>query len=368
MDTDIKKKEKYLINIPIVAILFLKIIFTSLFQNLFSTNIVSDLKLTFPIIFLALYFFSFLLWPTCKVELYFFIFIAFICLLSRKSYIITVFSLVLLFSRLQLIDIINDYKFATILGILVTSISSLLGIISLHGITGNGSSVLTFGFANENTFGFFITFLAILFLLKYDGSFYVSFNLINTLFFFFVFFINIFSLEDNSTAVVMIIFLLASKIKLKINNLTEILVGIVPPLLLWLSFFFALNYNRYYFIQELNRIITNRFIIWNYYLNHFSFNLFGNNINFGLVNFFGGAFDGSYIYYTLNYGIVIMFIWTLGLMFANILLLRYKNQAILAILLAFEVYAFTENLPFDYQSFVILIAMLSWMPGYLSNS
>ncbi|MHA5125135.1 hypothetical protein [Oenococcus oeni] len=130
---------------------------------------------------------------------------------------------------------------------------------------------------------------------------------------------------------------------------------IMYPLLLGLSIYisFCFNYASNFWIFW-NKIISSRMPIWQYYLQNWPINLFGNNIptqtsTFGLVVSGYGAFDGAYLYFLMKYGIISLLIIYIFLFFA-----RFNDNAIIndnhikywILFFVLIVTAFSETSPF----------------------
>ena len=127
-----------------------------------------------------------------------------------------------------------------------------------------------------------------------------------------------------------------------------------------------MNYYSGNWLFELNKVITMRPVIWNYFFTRYPIQLTnGNPIIIGKIGFEytpgQGAFDGSYAYLLYTRGILFTIIVVLGLSIATYQLIQSKNNIILYFLICLELVGFSENILYSYGlSFGIIFAFLAY--------
>lgn len=229
----------------------------------------------------------------------------------------------------------------------------------------SGYGLLSYGFGNPNTLGFYVTLLVLIFIYFYWAqSVYkvlvpviISFVLVN------------FKLYDHTASLViltMFLFYLANKINPKIfaSKILRFFNALLPIILALFAYFVGKNFGRYNFISELNQLVRMRPQIWNYYLFHYPIRLFGsvisNPIQMGANYTVGqGAFDGSYIYYPVKYGLIATAIVLLLLCVSIFKAQKANNFSLVAFLIAMTISGFSESLLFNsFQSPIIMMACL----------
>jgi len=219
---------------------------------------------------------------------------------------------------------------------------SCLNVLPLYSQQG----LLSFGFRNPNTLGFYLLVLFLIYLCLRENNN----NFLPTIIFFVFSVICVYLLDDYTAFAAMFFsfFLYSFKKfgkKLSQYGLFKIIFPFLPWVLLTLSVWIGVNYYNYSWMERLNGIFTNRPILWNYYLTRFPPNLFGNDIPDN-ISFIGGAFDGSYVYYLIVYGFfffaLMLILVSLGIYKAN----KKGDYTLQILITVLIITAFSENSPF----------------------
>lgn len=210
----------------------------------------------------------------------------------------------------------------------------------------NEYGLISLGFRNPNTTGFYLLVLFLIYLYKQKGQNKLTVFVLLLILLFIAFEI----LEDQTVFAMLILsFLLYILIPVwgKLNDfwLFRILLFLFPILLTVITYWIGKNYLNFSWMERLNDTFTNRPIIWNFYLSQFPPSLFSTSLSDN-INFFDGAFDGSFLYYPTMYGLLF---FGLILYFAckSLFLVSKEKLCLLEIiLLILLLTAVSENSPF----------------------
>ena len=129
------------------------------------------------------------------------------------------------------------------------------------------------------------------------------------------------------------------------------------PIMLSLTYISAIVYPNSITLF-LDKIITSRFFLLNYHLMRNQITLFGSIVDYSIY-----TLDNSYLSFLLQYGLIP----TLVFVFASIITVckawKNKDGYIIALLLGFLMYGFTENGIFDiYVNFTYLYLLVGNSP------
>lgn len=254
-------------------------------------------------------------------------------------------------TALYLIHINNDervkiFQLGVFLGVMMVVLLSLMNSISIYNYAGES---LSLGFKNENTTGYYFSFLALFALrsTKYKFLKYAP-TLVAV-------YCNIY-LFDDWTAVYMIGVFYIVRILVSVFA-KQIKILLIPLSLIFTisAWFLAINYVPEGAFESINEAITYRPSIWNQYVSSNHLSLLG-----GLTGTELGAFDGVYVYYPLVNGLLISVLVLAGLMLLTADLIKKKNWYLVSLIVSLEFAAFTESIAFSsYQSPIVALAILS---------
>lgn len=297
-------------------------------------------------------------------DLVFILFLAFIVVFFRKMIIFQIVAVVIAFLPTNAFGALKAYRNGILISIIVTF---LFGFIYGMYNTTIYDGVFTFGFVNENETGFYFTFIAMFLLFNIeDRKINLNVNWQKFVIYVVVLLLNYVLFQDNTAAVIMVIFALLVIFNRMIRRWMLMISIILAPILTYTSYWIAMNYYSGNWLFELNKVITMRPVIWNYFFTRYPIQLTnGNPIIIGKIGFEytpgQGAFDGSYAYLLYTRGILFTIIVVLGLSIATYQLIQSKNNIILYFLICLELVGFSENILYSYGlSFGIIFAFLAY--------
>lgn len=322
---------------------------------------------TFGIMIVGLFEYSFI-YIKSIYKFFFFLFLLLILVIFKFSYIaFSIFSLGIAFSNIQPSHTVYMYKYLVGIQLVISFVAANLNFLPMYNYR-TGS--LTFGFINENITGMLLAVFGLCIFFKCDGEFAI--NRLKIMLLIVILVLEKFLFKD-STALVMIIsfyiFLFLFKNKFSKVKVIQLICVFMPIILATLAFYVSYNFSLLSsnWITKLNDILTERIYIWNYYVSNYPLTLFPNNwqTNNGIFN---GYFDGGYIYLGIFQGKIMLTIITLGLCLANFELIVQRKFGLLAIMLAFEVAGFAENVFFNInESFALIFAILAFNPEWMNE-
>lgn len=352
------------INTVLILILAIEVLLSSSFGLNISSNVNVFIVTTILYILYVVYCFFYSIKTN---DIFYIVFLGCLVLIFRNSSIIFLSGLALISSRLRINDFVFIYKYAIGIGLTMTTCLSLLGKLPMRNYI---DGVISVGFVNENTLGFYLSFFAILTTLKIiDGYITYNFTFINILILILAILFDLFVINYN-TAIIMIsvylLFCFFSKFLDKVRHFLSVIFFLLPPFLMYLSYWCALNFGKYGFLQKANEILTNRFLMWHYYVVNFQWGFRGSSwqISKGIWQ---GYLDGAYFSELLFFGLLAI-ILTLGLSIINIRLIQSKNWILLSLVVILELCGFAENILFNYNdSFGVIFALLGFYPGKIDG-
>ncbi|MBJ7620273.1 MULTISPECIES: hypothetical protein [Weissella] len=287
-----------------------------------------------------------------------FVFLEIVFTIKNQLYDASLFSLAIFTMNMNLKDFLKVFFAAQVISFIIIASLSVVNVIS---ITNPNTGGYTFGYANENTTGFLLAMMVVIFI-------YLSTDLrfIHYLSFLFVLVAEHFLFNDDTAFVALSLFFIGqtSGVQKLLMSRSKIryLIVLLPLMLFYLARWLGFNYGRYDFIYRLDSLITGRPVIWNYYLTNYKPSLFGQELGISmLVNnkiVSSGAFDGSYIYYLFNRGTFMFSIMLLVIVYALAFFIRMRQSETVMMLLFFIVIGFTENISFSaIQSPMLVVAI-----------
>lgn len=292
----------------------------------------------------------------------------------RKMFLLQLVAMLILFTPLLPVDVFDVYRKGILVSILITFVTGIL-IGQLHN-TNTFTGIFTFGFGNENQTGFYFGFLIIAWLFKIDGKKLVfDTNWLKNSLFIIILFYQWFVIEDFTAFGFMIVTMLLIVINKYIKHRIYYLSIVLPIGMMYLSYWLAMNYADTNWTYQLNKIVTMRPQIWNWYFTHYPISLWGGNQIQSVVSSFGynytpgqGLFDGSYAFLLYSYGIVYTIIFVVGLTLANVYLIKNKLYYLFFIMLGLELVGFSENILFSTAfSFGAIFALMAFNPGWFKQ-
>lgn len=320
-------------------------------------------------IVLAIFFISLLFDLFKTFIVYDYIYICFLFLLiffTKSSFVFSAVSFALALMYISFNNVISIYTIVTIVQLIVGFITGISGITPMHD---NLTNILTFGFINENPFAMLLTYLSVYLLISFNGkSFSLHWQCNKVFFLLFVICVNVFYFKDYTALFFLIFLLLVFYFKKIITKwkIVQIMIVVLPIITAWFSFWAASHYSSLSsnWLNMLDKITSGRLNIWSYYSSHYTLQLFSNlKIDDRIFN---GTLDGSYIYIGFVYGIFILSVIVLGLVFANFRLLKNKQFLLLAFMISLEISGFSEALLVNMQTnFAISFALLAFFPSWI---
>ena len=295
------------------------------------------------------------------------IFLLILILFFKNSSIVFLSSLALLSSRLNINNYIYIYKCAIGIGLVLTALLALTGKLPMHNYI---DGVISLGVTNENTLGFYLSFFAILCTLKVtEGKLVYNFSILNIIFLVLVMLFDVLIITYNTAVILISIYLLFvvfNKTLTRVKLFLLLTSSFIPPLLAILSYWSANNFERYGLLQRINELLSNRFLMWHYYVVNFQWGIKGSSwkISDGIYQ---GYLDGAYFSELLFFG-VLGVILILGLSFINVRLILAKEWILFSLILMLEICGFAENVLFNYSdSFGVAFALLGFYPGKING-
>lgn len=293
----------------------------------------------------------------------------------RRMYYLQLVATIILFMPMRPVDVFDIYRKGIVISVLVTFLTGIL-IGQLHN-TNTFTGVFTFGFGNENQTGFYFAFLVIAWLFKISGNkLFLKTNWIKNLVFISIMLYQYFVINDKTALGFMVVVAGLIIVRKYIKGWIYYLSIIFPTGLSYLSYWLAMNYADTNWTYQLNKIVTMRPQIWNWYFTHYPISLWGGNQIKAVVSSFGynytpgqGLFDGTYAFLLYSYGIVYTIIFVVGLTLANVYLIKNKLYYLFFIILGLELVGFSENILFSTAfSFGAIFALMAFNPGWFKQN
>lgn len=268
------------------------------------------------------------------------IFFSLILSLMFKSYSITLLYLcgisAVNFSPKELIKI---YFYSTLVGICISAVLGLFGIVSFSNV----------GFTNKNLMGFYLFSECLLYLClnpKVKKS--IKYFLLIMLFF-----VEFFILKDRTAGILSIVYLIIILNNEKNRTVKGKAIIILPFVLAITSIFlgkiYSLNNN---WINNLNKILSNRLLFWNFNLNQYGIKFFPQKVVTTTVLLNDGSFttnflDNGYLNFLIGIGFfqTIILLLIICIAIKNIIIQDKYNE--LLIIVIFLLFAFTEKIIFS---------------------
>lgn len=297
-------------------------------------------------------------------------------IIFRKQQLLLLFVFSFSFLHITPLKSVFVYRDAIFLAVVINFVLAIF----THNLLNTNREAIAFGFGNQNTIGFYLILGGILFSLKEDGtgkltiksnSYIYILLLIDTL-------VVTMFFDDFTALILILVFLISYYFFTRTNVLSKKVIcnfiEILPLILAWLTYWLAMNYGRYSWINSLDQLISGRINIWNYYFTRMPIKLFSNNYLF-VVSAWGsnytphqGLFDGTYAYLLYILGVLFTAIYVLGLMICNYKLITSKRYVILALMIAIEVCGFSENILYSISCcFGSVFALLSFHNSWVSS-
>lgn len=302
-----------------------------------------------------------------------FLFVVFLLLIwlvtKFNSFFLVPIIITISFIGFSPLEIIKIYSSSNLYCLLLTILSALLGISPMKNPI---DGVLSLGFSNENTLGLFMLLIASFYLLEmlncktYNKSIYykVAFILL-------FIFMNTLITDDRTVVFVFLIFLLSScLIRVKAKSLLKIMGYIAclfPAILTYGSWIAMKNYDNSNFYYALNKILSNRILMWNWFYHNVPITLFPSNLKVNQFNYWGTV-DGSYALMLFQSGIMVTIIVCLLLILCNFQLIKKGYYSVFCLIFSLEVGAFSENiLQSPVIVYVVVFALMSLYPDWLDK-
>ena len=328
--------------------------------NISFLNYLSLISMTFIFLVGIIFDFNKIKGLSQYIYIAFLIFFLFIFKFSFLSF--TIVCLALSFWLIPINDIVPIYRKIILFQLIYGFITSLIGLSPLRNPQ---TGTLTFGFINENSTGALLAILGLMTLFsKKSNKLLLNIKWYSLLFLVAVVGMEMFLFNDGTAVIKIILFVLLLPFKNKFlkGKILQLIGGLVPLGLCFLTFWVSYNYSYLSsnWISKLNNMITWRIYIWNYYLTNYPLSLFPSNWVTNNQLFFG-AFDGTYAYLGVFSGLLMTLFIVLGLSLANIKLLKNGYFYLFTLMIVFEVSGFSENIIINNeQCFALIFAALSY--------
>lgn len=315
-------------------------------------------------------FFNFFITGIKKNKIIFVVLIFMILLITKfNSFFIVPVLFSLAFVNYTPWDLIRGYNLANLFSLCMTVLLSILGFLPMRNYL---DGVISLGYTNENTLGLFTLLISLFYTLEiimYKSK--MKFIRLKIIFIITFVFLNYFIIEDRTVIVVFLVFLLLCYVfKSKINffvYLTKVLGCLCPILFTYISLFLVKHYDSSNFYFTLNKLLTNRLYMWNWYFERMPISLYPSNLKINLFDFWG-TIDGSYVYLLFQSGVLVTIITCSLLVYSNYLLLKNNFNYLFCLLLSLEVCAFSEDiLQLPLIVFVMCFALLSIYPNWVTK-
>lgn len=354
-------KQNKFINLSLLAVIFYQVFLTSMWQETYTSKIWKLLGyLLYGLLLLSLlYQLKMCHSELRKTTMFYLLFCAiFFSIYMYKGYldIAVTFLICAAVIFLSINDLLKNYFFGISGGMILVFLCAAVTMIPNY----NKRWIFSFGFKNPNTFGFYLILLYFLFLYLINKKMKISATVAFVILTLFL----KFELDDVTATIALFIgficyILLPFGKKILKFNMVKWFINFLPILFTFLTYWIGINYFNYGWMYELNNVFTSRPIIWNYYLNNYSFHLTGTDIPKD-ISVSRGAFDGAYLYYPMLKGIV-PFIFILALAVIALEKINKNNLYFLTVILVLLLFfAFSENTSFIvYQSpFIPLVTLV----------
>lgn len=347
-------KDKRIVDLLFVFILFYQVLYSSLWQSIFPSNIwkVIVLVLNFVLILFLLFDAISSNYPGKKITALSILFaLMLVYLVKQDTTVVILFGYLALSLSVDLKKLFKLYFLGIGIGVLIVCGLSLIGVLP---IIGNSIGMYSFGFDNPNTLGFYLLELFLLYFVLYVKKINIKFTFLFVLLMIFENEI----LDDKTASVLLVLVVILISLKKIINRLNKssvfkFLIALFPVFLFGLTIWIAKNYLNYSWMVDLNSLLSTRPYFWNLYYNTQQISLFG----FNFLEIGQGTLDNAYLNYLLIHGAlcftVVMFILCVGL---------YKSAGnedpfVLMILIILLVFSFVETMPFrPFQSILLPLA------------
>ena len=247
-------------------------------------------------------------------------------------------------------NILNIRVFTFILTIFLSSIGIMNNVVSNVWKTDHLVTRYSLGYLHSNTLHLSLFLIVSLII-------YIYFDKIKVKHYLLIMLVNIIIYRYSicRTGFIAIVMLLFLHFIVKNNQIIKKNISkVVLPLLLiviFVSFFSGLMYNKIELVNKLNSIVTGRIAYSNYYLTNYSASLFGHNIS----NDTNAIIDNGYILLYIQYGIVgsLYVLYIIYRIVKNIKINLDYKKAVLIIM--FLLYVLTESfLPNIFMNFTLL--------------
>ncbi|MGA3272549.1 hypothetical protein ACA610_16585 [Lactiplantibacillus pentosus] len=294
-----------------------------------------------------------------QLTFYFFMFIVTLLCIKNSS-AITFFFLVAFSSiSLSIKGILKTYFYAVLCSIIVVIL-----IASFRFTTFFYQGIVTLGFLNPNTLGFYIALLSLIYMyLRWDFMNWKDWMLMIVIVLF------CFKYLLDYTAVFMIAGMLLLNLVIRgipflsKSLIIKMLVIIVPLALTMLTFWLGENYGRFNFISEVNQVTSMRPQIWHYYLMNYPIKPFGQLLNDNFLFIMNGqtVFDGTYLIFPLEHGWVIFGLFVILTTVSLRKLIKVNNWALISVYLMLLFSGFSENCLMNYYQsplFLLVVAVI----------
>lgn len=355
-----KKNTKYAKSL-FVCLLIYMVVYTSYWQTEFSISVWKYVAYLLYAMIGFVFIIGALLKKKSLLQWLYVSYLLIICVIYLKAENLNVSVLILtglfvatFFSDLE--EIIDAYLQALIVGVGFVVLLSFIGVLPRFNPL---DGTLLLGFRNINSLGSYISTIIVLSLVKNWDTIKIV-NVFEVLIGGFV----LATIKDYTAIMIVLVgmslrFLLKHRASVLVFRLKliKMCITILPAVLTFVSFWLGQNYLKYSFISQLNSIVTSRPANWYYYLSKYSLNLMGNKVNSFLNYQYSVPFDGAFVSFPINNGllgfITVMVILTLALMIVQ----EKNNYSALTMLIPFVLSGFSENQLFIfYQSPAIIMA------------
>lgn len=305
-----------------------------------------------------------------KIRKIFFLFLVFtiFCMTKFNNFLILPIFISISFLNYSPQQLIRGYYLSNLWCLVITGIMAMIGLAPMRSWDG----ILSLGFSNENTLGLFTLLISLFYLLeiiikgKAVKHYYCKFFAISIFLL-----LNLFITMDRTVIVIFILFyILTMFFRIKNVFFKYLLISIEcisPILLTYVSILCFTNYRNNNFYFNLNKLLSNRIYMWNWFYNKIPLSLYPSNLKINQFKFWGTV-DGSYTYLLFQSGIVTTCIICLLLVYCNFLLLKNRLNYIFSLLVSLEIGAFSENiLQLPAIVFIVPFAILALLPNWINK-
>lgn len=276
----------------------------------------------------------------------------FVCFAFKDNDSLLLLVFAVLFFFLDEISIVRIYLWSLIVVFIITSISSLSGLLPVRA---DGYLVLGFGYKNRIGFIIFSIAVYLFSIIKLRDNSKLGTLVGNCILIFTAIFEQL--VQDKTALMLIILFMMMYNFHIfRINNVILKLSSVCLPVILTiLSLFLAFNFSKYQWILKLNDLLSWRIGLWNNDWGMYHISWFPQNINsfFSYVTSYGQyltitATDGYFALGILQNGIIFFVVSIIALMymvFYNFKNVDNKKEIILCLSIIFMLFSFSENIP-----------------------